>query len=1085
MKRMGLVWMNALLAAWQGRYLRLSRLLLAQVMLALALLGAVGAAWAKFTPNVIQPNQISRYTTGFRAHPGNPGTSGNTLYRYGGYLPNGVSIAGNGNPVTNCPMTFNYSGNHWWFSGNVNFPVGQECLFDFDVTSSTPGTYTAVQDCQDVQLQYNTCISGNPLSYTLIVQNSVAPPPPPSQATYLSGARVVGRSTAPADGQSQIMLEAFVKNSDTGQPVVTGVNFSPGPYTFVGGISRCITGYDGRCRVSVVSTVSGRTSSKMLPDVYVLYGQVPAIGGDGPWNGQTMNFEFTQGGITPPPPPGGSNVSGVRVVDSSSAAADGVAYVTLEGYVRDATTGLAVANAEVKFNGTPGVTFRGVDGSGLAQAGQAFQCYTNYDGKCRIVARSTVPGPKSTTVLMTYNNNQGFIPMYGPDGPWNASPLNYQFTKPVINGGVRVVTNDQAADGIAQNVLEVHVYSGNSVNDAYRSKWINFTWAGGSASCQTSYAGSCRASITSLVPGRIPVTVTLAEDNSPLLMAHSYGSDYYQSAPIDVNFVAPGSFDPRRSGVKVINDLALADGAAYDELEAFIGDGAGRPVSGVDVNFGLTLDVEFVGVASGNDAICRTNASGTCRVRATSLRDSVRFTTVVNVGGTLLSGTFNGYTPSPARYSFKRNTAPIGVVNSGVRIVGAKIVAGDGIATVVLEGFARDAVSGAAIANTIVQFAGTPGVSFASNGVRPGLGLGTSCITAADGRCRVEASSLVVGLKSTAVSIPANNSMGPIAAQGSDGPWDSGPLRYSFSSPLFDASKSGVQVLRDNAAADNVESNELKVFIGDSAGNGMANVDVSFARTADVRFGSAASPGVGTCRTNASGECSVLAYSRINATYTTEVSVNGVKLLGKDSVYTASPAKYTFSAVITPFLGDNAGVRIVGSSIASADGVATVVLEAYIVDRATGLPHANAMMQFAATPGVSFSSNGNRPSVGVGVTCTTGSDGRCRVEASSLVVGAKLTAASLVGGTGSLAIIDDPVSGVPWNAGPLSYEFAAPAFDASKSGVQVLRDQAQADGLAYDELEAFIADSAGQAMANMNVLFAGTPEVQFGSLPYG
>ncbi|MEB0141496.1 hypothetical protein QN363_21030, partial [Undibacterium sp. CCC2.1] len=71
------------------------------------------------------------------------------------------------------------------------------------------------------------------------------------------------------------------------------------------------------------------------------------------------------------------------------------------------------------------------------------------------------------------------------------------------------------------------------------------------------------------------------------------------------------------------------------------------------------------------------------------------------------------------------------------------------------------------------------------------------------------------------------------------------------------------------------------------------------------------------------------------------------------------------------------------------------------------------------------------------------------------------------------------------DSGPLRYSFSSPLFDASKSGVQVLRDQAQADGLAYDELEAFIADSTGQAMANMNVLFAGTPEVQFGSLPYG
>ncbi|MEB0217164.1 MULTISPECIES: hypothetical protein, partial [unclassified Undibacterium] len=827
-----LVPIGALLAAWYSRFLLTQRLMLAQMMLALVLLGTMGGAWAQFNPSRIAINETSRFSVGYTSVSGN---GVDTLYRYGGQLPAGVTVAANSNPSSDCGMSFNQSGNRWWFSGAVSFPLGKACQFGFNVTSSTAGTYTAIVGCSDVQTQFGSCV-GTSIATTLEVIAPFSPPPGPPIVALVSGVRVVGNASVPADGRSQIVLEAFAHNPSSGLPLVgIGVNFTGGPYTFVGGMSRCVTGSDGRCRVSLVSNVAGRTSSNMVSEQYVVYGSIPLYG----ITGQTANFEFTPASITPPPNPNPNpqvvgdwgyypntipvnEISQYRSFFRLTSGNTGA----ISRYSGTLPAGVSFAQNMGVFSSCPGLAFHTSGSSwwfdGYATIPVGGDCrfqfnvtsntpgaysstYTCADvtligancGSTALTSPLTVTGNTAPPVILPTNNgyfpdriavnqNSTYVSEFQTGGgaglpnTWskysgtlpagadfarnpNASStclgLSFQYSgktwsftgsatvypgqkchfqfdvvgtipgsyqtptscadltisgpctvvprnSPLTvtagskNGGVRVVTNDQAADGIAKDVLDVHVYTNNDTNSAYQSKQINFTWAGGSTSCLTNIAGGCQANITSTIAGRIPVTVTLAEDNSPLLTAHAYGGVSYQSAPIDVNFIAPGSFDPLHSGVKVKQDNALADGLAYDELEAFIGDGAGRPVSGVDVNFGVTLDVEFAGVASGNDAICRTNASGTCSVRATSLRDSVRFSTVVTANGSLLSGSFNGYTPSPARYTFKKNTSPIGVMTSGVRVVGGKIVAGDGIATVVLEGFARDAVSGAAIANT-------------------------------------------------------------------------------------------------------------------------------------------------------------------------------------------------------------------------------------------------------------------------------------------------------------------------------------------------------------------------------------------------
>ncbi|KQX34991.1 DUF11 domain-containing protein [Variovorax sp. Root434] len=121
--------------------------------------------------------------------------------------------------------------------------------------------------------------------------------------------------------------------------------------------------------------------------------------------------------------------------------------------------------------------------------------------------------------------------------------------------------------------------------------------------------------------------------------------------------IVVGSGTASQSGLRIVTDNQLANGAAQDVLEVFIRDAAGNPVqAGTVVSFGATPNVAFNGGAVGAAGSCTTTAAATCQVTATSTVAAVYSATQVTVGGAVLSGSFsvgaNSYLPSPQPYRF-------------------------------------------------------------------------------------------------------------------------------------------------------------------------------------------------------------------------------------------------------------------------------------------------------------------------------------------------------------------------------------------------------------------------------------------------
>ena len=232
----------------------------------------------------------------------------------------------------------------------------------------------------------------------------------------------------------------------------------------------------------------------------------------------------------------------------------------------------------------------------------------------------------------------------------------------VAQSGVRTVTNNQLADGSAQDVLEAMVrdagqnpVAGAVVNfAATASVAFNGGAVGTADSCTTDATGTCQVTATSTLVGAKSSAVSIAAGT--VTGAFTTGGNTYHASPVTYSF-ALGPPSAAMSGLRVVTDNALANGAAQDVLQVLVRDAGGNPVgAGTVVSFGATPNVAFNGGAVGAAGTCTTAATGLCQVTATSTVAAVYGTTPVTVGGAALAGTFtasgNNYRPSPQPYRF-------------------------------------------------------------------------------------------------------------------------------------------------------------------------------------------------------------------------------------------------------------------------------------------------------------------------------------------------------------------------------------------------------------------------------------------------
>ncbi|MDP9930170.1 putative repeat protein (TIGR01451 family) [Variovorax paradoxus] len=232
----------------------------------------------------------------------------------------------------------------------------------------------------------------------------------------------------------------------------------------------------------------------------------------------------------------------------------------------------------------------------------------------------------------------------------------------LARSGERTVTDNQVANGIAQDVLEAIVrdaadnpVAGTVVTFAATAGVaFNGGTVGAAGTCTTAANGICQVNATSTVPGAKSTAVSIPAGT--LTGVFTTNGQSYGASPATYSFVV-GTPSAAQSGLRVVTDGQLANGSAQDVLEAFVRDANGNPVgAGVVVSFGATPNVAFNGGNVGAAASCTTTAASLCQVTATSTVVATYSATAVTLGGVALGGSFtasgNGYLPSPQTYRF-------------------------------------------------------------------------------------------------------------------------------------------------------------------------------------------------------------------------------------------------------------------------------------------------------------------------------------------------------------------------------------------------------------------------------------------------
>ncbi len=257
----------------------------------------------------------------------------------------------------------------------------------------------------------------------------------------------------------------------------------------------------------------------------------------------------------------------------------------------------------------------------------------------------------------------------------------------------------------------------------------------------------------------------------------------------------------------------------------------------------------------------------------------------------------------------------------------------------------------------------------------------------------------------------------------------------SIASPL-----TALSVVTNNALADGVATNSVQAHIADAFGNPVANQSVVFA----IASGTGTIVGSATVTTDALGN------AVITLTSTVAGSVGITATVGGSNITNGSPATVVFVAGI-PSTGSPLTALSVVTNNAVADGVATNSVQAHITD-AFGNPVANQSVVFAIASGTA--------TIVGSATVTTDASGNAVITLTSTVAGsvgitATVGGSNITNGSPATVIF---VVGIPSTSSPLT-------------ALSVVINNASANGIATNSVQAHITDANGNPVANQSVVF--------------
>ena len=328
-----------------------------------------------------------------------------------------------------------------------------------------------------------------------------------------SGVRTVS-SPATANGSATDVLEAFVGDVN-GNPVAGSVvTFSPtANITFSG---TCTTNAAGTCQVTARTTVAGSYTSGASIASGALSGSGISAGGN--TYGATAAYVFTAGAVDP--------ANSTMSVDANNQAAGGgqdvVSVVTKDAF------GNPVTGVAVNFSVTPAGAAPAT--ASCTTAGAAATCSVSFTS----VTASTYSAAATVGAVAIGNSPQSMAFVAG-----NAS---------ASNSGLRVVSDNAAANGTATDVVEAYVRDaggnpkGGEVVTFAGTPGVKLNGGadGASATCTTGTSGTtlgiCSITATSTASGTYSIATSIPAGT--LGGTFTVGANAYSPSAAQIHFVS-------------------------------------------------------------------------------------------------------------------------------------------------------------------------------------------------------------------------------------------------------------------------------------------------------------------------------------------------------------------------------------------------------------------------------------------------------------------------------------------------------------------------------------------------------------------
>ncbi|SDZ06927.1 Invasin, domain 3 [Delftia lacustris] len=453
-----------------------------------------------------------------------------------------------------------------------------------------------------------------------------------------SGVRTVS-SPATANGSATDVLEAFVGDVN-GNPVAGSVvTFSPtANITFSG---TCTTNAAGTCQVTARTTVAGSYTSGASIAGGALSGSGISSGGN--TYGATAAYVFTAGAVDP--------ANSTMSVDANNQAAGGgqdvVSVVTKDAF------GNPVTGVAVNFSVTPAGAAPAT--ASCTTAGVAATCSVSFTS----VTASTYSAAATVGATAIGNSPQSMAFVAG-----NAS---------ASNSGLRVVSDNAAANGTATDVVEAYVRDaggnpkGGEVVTFAGTPGVKLNGGadGASATCTTGTSGAtlgiCSITATSTASGTYTIATSIPAGT--LGGTFTVGANAYSPSAAQIHFVSVVNLSVTKA-----NPGSLTVGTPFNyAFSVSNAASAFGPANSVTIKDLVPAGISITGVPTGANvasATCTPNTFPFAGNGSSVLTCTVSFTTPVAAGS---STSFNlpavptavGSSTNTASYDPSGGTSPV------------------------------------------------------------------------------------------------------------------------------------------------------------------------------------------------------------------------------------------------------------------------------------------------------------------------------------------------------------------------------------------------------------------------------------------